>query len=97
MEVGRGGHGRGAQRVAEEGLWEEIRILTASLEVVEAGRRRDLEVGDDSEEEAIVAIDGSDEEGLEIRLLRLVLLASSRPKPEIANYDGSLSTEVLLD
>jgi len=29
--------------------------------------------------------------------LRLVLLASSKPKPEISNYDGSLSTEVLLD
>ena len=24
-------------------------------------------------------------------------MASSKPKPEISNYDGSLSTEVLLD
>jgi len=36
MEVGRRGHGRGAQRAVEEELWEEIRILTAHLEVVEA-------------------------------------------------------------
>eukprot|EP00253_Pinus_taeda_P021874 PITA_21874 len=97
MEVGRRGRGRGAQRAAEEGLQEEIRILTPRLEAVEARRRRDLEVGDDSEEEAIVTIDGSDEEGSEMRLLRSVLLTSSKPKPEIPNYDGSLSTEVLLD
>jgi len=30
-------------------------------------------------------------------LLRSVLLASSKPKPEIPNCDGSVSTEVLLD
>jgi len=41
--------------------------------------------------------DGLDEEGPEIRLLRSVLLASSKPKLEIPNYDGNLSTEVLLD
>lgn len=32
-----------------------------------------------------------------MRLLRSILLASSKPKPEIPNYDGSFSTEVLLD
>lgn len=42
-------------------------------------------------------MDGSDEEGLEIRLLRFALLASSKLKLELSNYDGSLSTEVLLD
>ena len=41
--------------------------------------------------------DGFDEEGLETRMLRSVLLSSSKPKPEIQNYDGRLSTEVLLD
>lgn len=97
MEVGRRGCGRGARRVAEEGLREEIGILTARLEAVEVGTRRDTKVGDDSEKEAIVTIDGSDEEGLEMRLLRSVLLASSKSKPKILNYDGSLSTEVLLD
>ena len=44
-------------------------ILTAHLEVVEAGRRTDLEVGNDSEEEAEAKIDGSDGEGQEMRLL----------------------------
>jgi len=38
MERGRQGRGRGARRLAEEGLREEIRILAAHLEVVEAGR-----------------------------------------------------------
>lgn len=81
MEVGRRGRGRVASRIAKEGLREEIKILTTRLEAIEAGRRRDLEVGDDSEEKAIVTIDGSNEEGLEVRLLRLVILASSKPKP----------------
>lgn len=89
MEVGRRGRGRGIRGVAEKGLREEIRILNARLAAIEVGRRRDPEVGDDSEEEVVVMIDGSDEEGPEIRLLRLVLLASSKPKPEILNYDGS--------
>lgn len=83
--------------VADEGLREELRVLTARLEEVEAGRRRDPKLGDDSEEEAITAMDGSEEEFPELRLLRSVLLASSKPKPEIPNYDGSLSADVPLD
>lgn len=89
--------GRGAQTAVDEGLWEEIRILTAHLEAVEVGRRRDPEVGDDTDKEDIVPTDGSDEEGLEMRLFKSVLLASSKPKLEIQNYDSNLSTEVLLD
>jgi len=96
MEVQRRGRGRGARRVADKGLREQLRILTAHLEVVEAGRRRDPKIGDDSEEEAATATDGSEEEAPELRLLRWVLLASSKPKPEIVNYDGSLSADVLL-
>jgi len=97
MEVGRRGHGRGAQRIEEEGLREEIRIFTAYLVAVEVWRRRDPEVGDDSEKEVVAATDESNEEGPGMRLLRSVLLASSKPKREIPNYDGNLSTEVLLD
>lgn len=33
--------------------------------------------------------DGSDEEGPKIKLLRSILLASSKPKPKLSNYDGS--------
>lgn len=34
--------------------------------------------------------DGSDEDEPEIRLLKLVLLANSKPKTKISNYDGRL-------
>ena len=88
MEVGRRGHGRAIRRVVDEGLREEIRILSVHLAAVEAGRRMDPKGGDDNEEEAAVTTDGLDEEGPEIRLLRSVLLASNKPKHEISNYDG---------
>eukprot|EP00253_Pinus_taeda_P034151 PITA_34151 len=87
----------GARRIAEEGLREEIRILIVHLEVVKAGSRRDPEVGDDIEEEAEATIYGSNGETPEVRLLRFVLVASNKSKPELLNYDDSLSIEVLLD
>lgn len=85
------------RRAADEGLRGELRALTARLEAVEAGRRRDPELGYDSDEETVTATDGLDEETPELKLLRLVFLANSKPKPEIPNYDGSLSADVLLD
>eukprot|EP00253_Pinus_taeda_P016833 PITA_16833 len=69
MEIGRRGRGRAIQRVANAGLREEIRILSVRLAAVEAGRHRDPEGGDDSEEEFAARTDGSNEEGLEIKLL----------------------------
>ena len=65
----RRGRGRGARRGADEGLREQIRVLIARLEAVEAGRRRDPELGDTSEEEVVAAADGSDEETPELKLL----------------------------
>lgn len=97
MEVGRKGRGRGVRRAAEDGLLEEIRVLSARLEAVEARRCRDLEDGDDSDAETIVTTDGSKEEGPEIRLLKYVLLANNNRKPALSNYDDSLSTEMLLN
>lgn len=64
---------------------------------MELGRHRDPEGGDGSEEEVTATTGGLNEEGTEIKLLRSVLLASSKPKPELLNYDGSLSTKLLLD
>ena len=97
MEVQRWGRGRGGRGVVDDGLREQLRILTARLEAIEGGRWRDTELGDDSEYEAATVSDGSEEEAPELRLLWLVVLASSKPKPEIHNYDGSLSGDVLLD
>ena len=97
MEVGRRGRGRGILRAAEDELHEEIRVLSARLEAVEVGRCRDLEDGDDNDADTIATIDGSNEKGLEIRLLKSVLLANNKLKPKLSNYDGNLSTELLLD
>jgi len=83
--------------LADEGLREEIRILAAHLEAVEAGRWRDPEMGNLSEDEGEVAADGPEGESAKVKLLRSVLLASSKPKPELSTYDGSLSIDVLLD
>ena len=69
MEVQRRGRGRGAHRGEDEGLRDQLRILTARLEAVEAGRQRDPELGDDSEDEATTVTDGSEEEAPELRLL----------------------------
>jgi len=97
MEFGRRGRGRAVRRVADEGLREEIRNLTACLAALEAGRCREPEDGDDSEEENVAMTDGSDDEGPEIKLLKSSLVASSNPKPNLSNYDDILSIEALLD
>eukprot|EP00253_Pinus_taeda_P033200 PITA_33200 len=98
VQAPRRGRGRGLRRGGgDEGLREQIRVLTARLEAVEAGRRRDPELGDESEEETVAAAEASDEEAPELRLLRSILLANSKPKTEISNYDGSLSADILLD
>lgn len=70
MEVKRRGHGRGVCRAADKGLREELRALTTRLEAVEAGRRRDPALGDDSGEETIVTAEESEEETQEVKLLR---------------------------
>eukprot|EP00253_Pinus_taeda_P025066 PITA_25066 len=54
-------------------------------------------MGDASEEEVEVTADGPEGESAEVRLLKYILIASSKPKPELPTYDGSLSIEVLLD
>eukprot|EP00253_Pinus_taeda_P018619 PITA_18619 len=97
MDVGRRERGRGARRVADEALREELRVLTARFEAVEAGRRRDPKMGNVSEEEVEVAADGPEGELAEVKLLKSILLSNRRPKPELLTYDGSLSIDVVLD
>lgn len=62
MEVARG-RGRAIWRVAGEELCEEIRILSAQLAAEEAGRHKEPEDGDESEEEAEALADGSTRKG----------------------------------
>eukprot|EP00253_Pinus_taeda_P023872 PITA_23872 len=97
MDIGRQGRGKGACRMADEALREELRVLTARLEAVEAGRRRDPELGDVSDEEVGAPAGGDDGDTPEVRLLKSVLLSNSKPKPELLTYDGSLSIDVVLD
>lgn len=72
-------------------------MLFTCLEVVEARRRRDPEGGDDSDEEPETQPDELENEPPKIRLPISVLMARNKPKPELSNYDGSLSTKALLD
>eukprot|EP00253_Pinus_taeda_P008970 PITA_08970 len=101
MEVDRRGRGRGrgrgraVWRIAEEGLREKIRVLRERLAVVEAGGRRDPV--DDSDEEVAEPEDEFEGVTSELRLLKSVLLSSHKPRHELPTYDGSLSTDVLLD
>eukprot|EP00253_Pinus_taeda_P026966 PITA_26966 len=93
---GRGrGRGRAVQRIAEEGLCEEICVLRERLAVVEAGGRRDP--ADDSDEEVAKPEDEFEGATPELQLLKSVLLSSHKPRHELPTYDGSLSADVLLD
>jgi len=91
--------GRGGIPVGNAELREEIRRLQVQLEAIEVGRQRDHEGGDISEAEEELEEGGAalTKEVAEIELLRAVLSSSSRPKPEISIYDGSLKDENLID
>lgn len=67
------------------------------MEAVEVGRRQDPEIGDESEEEPKAIANGQEGESAEVRLLSYVLVASSKPKPELLTYDDNPSIEFLLD
>ena len=67
------------------------------MAVVEAGRHREPEGGDENEGETMVLTNGLEEETPEMKLPKSVLMAIIKPRPEISNYDGNLSTEALLD
>lgn len=91
--------GRGGRPVGNAELREEIRRLQARLEAMEARRQRDPEGEDVSEAEEETEEEGATpvEEAVEIKLLKAVLGSSSRPKPEISSYDGSLKAKNLID
>ena len=98
MRAGRA-QGRGGRPMGNVKLREEIRRLQACLQAMEVGRQRDhkardvSEVGEEAREKGAAHV----EEALEVKLLRSVLGSSSRPKPKLSTYDGSLTTESLID
>ena len=99
VHIGRGrGRGRG-QPVANAEVIEEMRELRARIVAMELGRQRDPVAGDVSEPEG----DEQDEEAApmaetpEMRCFPSILGATSRTKPELPTYEGSLTTEHLID
>jgi hypothetical protein len=66
---------------------------------METAQQCDVDIGDvtDREEEFPVEEVGSVEEVANIRLLRSIFGASSRPKIEVPTYESSLNVEELVD
>ena len=80
-------------------IMEEMRELQAHMEAMETYRQRDLEVGDVSEPEDEEQREEAApmQETPELRYFRSILGATSRSKPELSTYDGSLIAEHLID
>jgi len=91
--------GRRGRPAGNAEFLEEIRRLQIWLEAMEVGRQRDPKGGDVSEAEEELEEERATpvEEAAEVKLLRVVLGSSSRPKPEISIYDGSLKDKNVLD
>ena len=99
VRIGRGrNHGRG-RPIANTEVIEEMRELRAHIVAMDLGRQRDPVAGDVSEPKG----DDQDEEATpmaetpEMRYFRSILGVTSRPKPELPTYKGSLTTEHLID
>ena len=85
------GHGRGGQGsipVANTEVMEVLRIMQEEMAVVREVGRRDPKAGDISEAEVEPEADERIEEDIGVKLLKVVIGASSRPRLEIAAYDG---------
>ena len=69
------------------------------MEAMETDRRRDREAGDVSEPEDEEQREEAKpmQETPELRYFRLILGATSRPKPEFSTHDGSLNAEHLIE
>ena len=78
---------------------EEMRELRARLEAMETDRRRDPEAGDVSEPEDEEQREEAApmQETLELKYFRSIMGETSRPRPELPTYDGSLVVEHLID
>lgn len=91
--------GRGGRVIANAECQEEIQSLQTRLYAIEISRKGDLEDRDDigSKDEVGIERETPVDEGLKVKLLKLVLISISRPKREFPTYDGSLITKNLMD
>ena len=79
-------------------MLEEIRRLQTRLEDLELNRQQDPNAGDinDNEEKPKEEREAK-EDCAEVRLLKYVIGASMRPKPEVPTYQGGLDVNELLE
>ena len=95
FRVRRGRGGRGGRPIANAEVMEDLRVLREEMIAMREARRRDLEAGDVSE--AKPESEAEAEERTEEDIGMKIIGASSKPRIEIAAYDGGLNPEELVD
>ena len=93
--VGRGRGGRRGRPVSNVEVMEELRILREEMVAMREVGRRDPEAGDFSEAELESEVEAEErtEEDIGMKILKEIIGASSKPRIEIAAYDGGLNPE----
>ena len=86
------GHGRGRQPV-EIDIQRDMRILEERLEAMERKNHSDNSDNSDEEEES----PDEEEDPEEVRVLKMLMKASSRLRVEVPMYEGNLNVEELMD
>ena len=99
FRVRRGRGGRGGRPIANAEVMEELRVLREEMIAMRESRRRDPEAGDvsEAEPESEAEVEERIEEDIGMKILKSVIGASSKPRIEIAAYDGGLNPEELVD
>ena len=87
------GCGRGRQPT-ETGVRRDMRILEERIEAMERKNHSDKLDNNDEEEESP---DEEEEDLEEVRVLKMMMKASSRPRVEVPMYEGNLNVEELMD
>jgi len=99
FRVRRGRGGQGGRPIANAEVMEELRVLREEMTTMREVGRRDPEAGDFSEAELESEVEAEErtEEDIGMKILKAVIGASSKPRIEIAAYDGGLNPEELVD
>ena len=87
------GLGRGRQPTETE-VHREMRRLEERLEAMERKTHSENLVNSDEEEESP---DEEEEDIEEVRVLKMLMKASSKPRVEVPMYEGNLNVEELMD
>ena len=75
---------------------EDLRVMREEMTAMREAGRRDPEAGDVSEAEVEPEAEERTED-IGVKLLKAVIGASSKPRVEIAAYNGGLNPEELVD